>query len=106
MIYLRHFDFIQSNTPKIPPPSKVGLLGVGGGGSGVAILSLNCKITERLVPTDPRFKNRKLSTTLQKRSRRSLERHFALVCTIQDEKNSPTLSFSTIQILSYSLNLL
>lgn len=63
------------------------------GGSDVVVLTLNCKITERLVPIDPRFKNRRLPTTSQKQSRGSLERHFALVRTIQAENNCPNLPF-------------
>ena len=52
------------------------------GGSDVAAFHLNCKITKRLVHIDPKFKNRRLCSTLQKRSKGNLEKHFALVRTI------------------------
>ena len=73
-----------SNTPKIPLLGDVW-------GSNLTTLPLNCKIIERLVPIDHIFKNRGLPTTPHKQSRGSLGRHFALVRTIQDEKNSPNL---------------
>ena len=43
-------------------------------GLNVATLPLNYKITERLIPIDPRFKNHRLPTTLQNQSRGRLER--------------------------------
>lgn len=48
--------------PKTPPSDEVG-------GSDVAGLLLNCKITERLVLIDPGFKSYILPTTPHKRSR-------------------------------------
>lgn len=46
-----------------------------------------------MVLIDSIFKNRRLPATPQKRSRRNLERHFALVHTIQAQKDSPDLPF-------------
>jgi len=65
------------------PKNLAARQGVGG---LVATLPLNYKITRRLVPINPRFKNRRLPTTPQERSKRNLERHCALVRIIQGEK--------------------
>ena len=64
------------------------------GRSDVTTLSLNCKITKGLVPINPKFKNRTLLISPQRLSRESLERHFALVRTINSEKIIQTYLFS------------
>ena len=69
----------KSNTQKILPLDR-------GEGFDVVLLPMNCKITQKLVPIDLRFKNRRLSNVSQKRSRENLEICFALVRPIQMKK--------------------
>ena len=64
------------------------------GPSNATTLLMDYKIIERLIPIDPRFKNRRLPTTLQKHNRGSLEIHFVSVRTIQAKKIIQTCLFS------------
>ena len=66
-------EHILKNLNLIPQKSRHRL---GCGMLNVAALPLNCKITEKLVSIDSRFKSCRIPTTPQKQSRGNLKRYF------------------------------